>query len=912
VLGKNEGIRYDVPLMDVHGLDCIFKPQRIALIGVTANPKSVGGRVLSNLVSGGFRGVVYPVNPSLEAVMGIQCYPDVRRLPRPADLAVICAPAAQVPGIARECGEAGTLGIIVVSAGFRETGPGGKALEDQLLSEVRRFPGMRIVGPNCLGLIAPGGQLNASFAAAMPRKGHIAFISQSGALCTSVLDWALQEKIGFSYFVSIGNTLDVDFADLIDYLGEDEQTKSIILYIESVGDARRFMTAARAFARTKPIIAYKAGRFPESAEVAASHTGAMAAEDAVYDAAFQRTGLVRVGDIGEIFDVAELVGRQRIPKGARLGIVTNAGGPGVMATDALIAESGELARLSAGSLAQLNESLPPYWSHRNPVDVLGDAKSKLIAKATHIVLEDTGVDAVLVIITPQAMTNPTAIAREIVQLAPDARKPILAAFLGAQSMAEGIQLLNDAGIPTYTTPEQAVRAFMTLVAYSRNLETLYETPKDISVEFPVDRASLRERFDSLVADKGEILAEDVSKTLLEAYGIPVTKPLPAKTSAEAIKIADLMGYPVVLKIHSPDISHKTEVGGIALDLLDREMVWQAYERIMSAAARARPDARLEGVTVQAMVSRHNAVEMILGAKKDPIFGTVIMAGFGGVEAELFRDRALGFPPLNERLARRMLESLKVWPLLQGYRGRPKANTDRLVETIIRLSYLVADYPEIKELDVNPLLVTPMDVIALDARVVIDQSLVGKPVKPYSHLALRPYPEEYVRKTKLADRTEVTLRPIKPEDEPLWLELLGSCSRETIYSRFRYFFFWVSHEVATRYCYIDYDREIAIVAEIIPGGKRRLIGVGRLVADPMRESAEYAVLIGDAWQDMGLGSLLTDTCIGIAEDWGIKRFTAVTTSDNQRMLSVFRKRDFTILPDPESSLVEVSKDLQKAG
>jgi len=907
-LGKKGGIRYDVFLMDVHGLDRIFKPQRIALVGLTANPKSVGGKILSNLVSGGFRGVVYPVNPTLEAVMGIQCYPNVQGLPRPADLAVICAPASQVPGLVRECGQAGILGIIIASAGFRETGPEGKALEDQILAEVSRFPGMRIIGPNCLGVMAPGGQLNASFAAAMPRKGHIAFISQSGALCTSVLDWALQEKIGFSYFVSIGNTLDVDFADLIDYLGEDEQTKSIILYIESVGNARRFMTAARAFARTKPIIAYKAGRFPESAAVAASHTGAMAAEDAVYDAAFQRAGLARVGDIGEIFDVAELVGRQKIPKGDRLGIVTNAGGPGVMAADALIAENGELARLSEGALAQLNECLPPYWSHRNPVDVLGDAKSKLVAKATRIVLEDKDVDAVLVIITPQAMTNPTAIAREIVELAPDARKPLLAAFLGAQTMAEGIQLLNDAGIPTYTTPEQAVRAFMTLVAYSRNLEILYETPKDIPVEFPVDRASLRERFGALVADKGEVLAEDASKTLLEAYGIPVTKPILAKAPAEAVKVADLLGYPVALKIHSPDISHKTEVGGVALDLLDREMVWHAYDRIMSSASTARPEARLEGVTVQAMVPRRGGVEMILGAKKDPVFGTVIMAGFGGVEAELLRDRALGFPPLNERLARRMLESLKIWPLLQGYRGRPKANTDRLIETIIRLSYLVADYPEIKELDVNPLLVTSVDVVALDARVAVDRSLIGQAAKPYSHLALRPYPEEYVRRTQLADGTEVTLRPIKPEDEPLWLDLLRGCSRETIYSRFRYFYFWESHEVATRYCYIDYDREIAIVAEITDGGKRQLVGVGRLVADPMRDSAEYAVLIGDSWQDMGLGSLLTDYCLGIAGDWGIKKFTAVTTSDNQRMLAVFRKRDFTITPDPESPLVEVSKDL----
>ncbi|MBN2198892.1 MAG: GNAT family N-acetyltransferase, partial [Candidatus Aminicenantes bacterium] len=890
-----------------HGLDRIFKPQRIALVGVTVNPRSVGGKILSNLVSGGFRGVVYPVNPTLEAVMGIQCYPDVRSLPKTPDLAVLCAPAAQVPDLLGQCGEAGILGVIVVSAGFRETGPEGRALEERLAAEARRFPGMRVIGPNCLGVISPAAQLNASFAAAMPAPGHIAFISQSGALCTSVLDWALQEKIGFSHFVSIGNTLDVDFADLIDYFGEDERTKSILLYIESIGQARKFMTAARAFARTKPIIAYKAGRFPESAAVAASHTGALAAEDAVYDAAFQRAGLARVDDIGEIFDVAELIGRQKIPKGPRLGIVTNAGGPGVMAADALIAESGELARLGEKTLDALDESLPPFWSRRNPVDVLGDAKSKLFAKAARFVLEDEGVDAVLVIVTPQAMTNPTAIAREIVALAPEARKPVLAAFLGAGSMAEGLRLLNEAGIPTYTTPEQGVRAFMTLVAYARNLEALYETPKDIPVEFPVDRADVRARFDKLVAGQGETLGEDVSKTLLEAYGIRTARPVSAETADEAAAAAGRMGFPVVLKIRSSDIIHKTDVGGVALGLSDEEAVRRAFDRVTAAAAAARPDARLEGVTVQPMVRTEGGVEMILGANKDPTFGAVMLAGMGGVEAEIFRDRSLGFPPLNERLARRMLESLKVWPLLRGYRGRPAVNVDALIEAMIRLSYLVADYPEIRELDINPLLVTPTEVIALDARVILDRGLVGKPVKPYAHLALRPYPEEYVRRTVLGDGTAAVLRPIKPEDEPMWMDLLRSCSRETIYSRFRYFFFWESHEVATRYCYIDYDREMAIVAELEADGRRRLAGVGRLVADPMRETAEYAVLVGDAWQDKGLGSILTDHCLEIARSWGVKTVTAVTTSDNARMLAVFRKRGFALRPDPSTPIVEVALD-----
>jgi acetyltransferase len=897
--------------MNVHHLDRFFDPRRIALIGVTSNPKSVGGRILANLVGGGFQGVVYPVNPDFEAVSGIPCYPDLKSLPRRPDLSVICAPAVRVPFLVRECGEAGVRSVIVVSAGFRETGAEGRALEEQVLTEAAGFDDLRILGPNCLGVIIPGRRLNASFAADMPQAGEIAFISQSGALCTSVLDWAQEEKIGFSAFVSVGNSADVDFADLIDYFGEDEKTKSIILYIESVKDARRFMTAARAFARSKPIIAYKAGRFPESAEAAASHTGALASEDAVYDAAFQRAGLARVFDIGDIFDVAELLGRRRIPKGPRLGIVTNAGGPGVMAVDALIQAGGTPASLSPATMAALDETLPPAWSHRNPVDILGDARSKLAAKAVSLVLNDPGVDAVLAIVTPQAMTNPTAIAREIGPMAQGTRKPLLAAWLGGKSMAEGVRTLNDGGIPTYDTPERAVGAFMTLVSYARNLEILYETPKDLPVEFSLDRDGRRAMVRKALFDGPDTLAEDASKSVLEAYGIPVTKPVFAGTEEAAVQAAEGMGYPVVLKIHSPDITHKTDVGGVVLDLNDAGGVRAAFRKAMSAAAAARPGARLEGMTVQPMIRSVEAVELILGAKKDPVFGTVMMAGMGGTTAELFRDRALGFPPLNERLARRMLESLKIWPLLLGYRGRPAAATDRLIETMIRLSYLVADHPEIKELDINPLLAGPSSVLALDARIVIDRSAAvqGPKADPFAHLALEPYPEHYTKDVVLDDGTPCRLRAIKPEDEAMWLELLGGCSRESIYSRFRYFFHWESHEVAARYCYIDYDRELAIVAESRNGEKRRLMGVGRLVADPMKTSAEYAVLVGDAWQDKGLGGVLTDRCLKIAADWGIRKITAITTADNPRMIAVFKKRNFAIRFDDQSALVEVDKDLE---
>lgn len=891
----------------MHGLDSIFNPTRIALVGVTENPRAVGGTVLRNLVGSGFRGVLYPVHPRLEAVLGVPCFPSLAALPRTPDVAVVCTAPQQVPGVVAECGAAGVRGVVVMSSGFGEVGEEGKALETELRVTLGRHPGMRLIGPNCLGVMVPRLALNLTFAGAMARPGKVAFLSQSGALCTSVLDWALEQGIGFSYFVSVGNMLDVGFADLIDHVAEDPETDSIILYMESLTDARAFMTAARAFARSKPIVAFKAGRFAESARAAASHTGALASEDAVYEAAFARAGIVRVGEIGEIFHCAELVGRHRRPAGPRLAIVTNAGGPGVMATDALMARQGVLARLDAATMAQLDEVLPSAWSHGNPVDVLGDARSRRVARAVEIVLADAGVDAVLVILTPQAMTNPTATARELAELGAKAHKPILASWMGGAAMREGLRLLASAGIPAYATPDEAIKAFMTLVAYARNLEALYETPRDVPVTFTLDRQRIAERVQAFGAEAGGWLPEADAKELLEAYGIPTTRPRPATSAEEAVAAAGAIGYPVVLKLASPDITHKSDVGGVALDLPDAEAVRTAFARIVAAARLARPEARVDGVTVQPMADSREGVELIVGAKRDPVMGSVILVGLGGVAAEVLQDRALGLPPLNENLARRLLESLRSYPLLTGFRGRPAVDMDRLVETLIRFSYLVADLPQVRELDVNPLLVTPRGVVALDARVLVDRGPAGAAGRPYAHLALRPYPEEYVRTASLRGGSEVLLRPIRPEDEPAWLELLGSCSRETVYARFRYLFHWASHQVATRFCFIDYDREIAIVAEVGEGAERRLVGVGRLVAAPDLSSAEYAVLVTDAWQNRGLGQVLTDYCLEIARGWGIARVEAQTTADNVRVVAILTERGF-ILENDEEGLVRATLTL----
>jgi acetyltransferase len=864
--------------------------------------------VLANLESAGFAGEIYAVNPRHARIGERRSYPSVSDLPESADLAVVCTPADTVPGIVDECGAAGIRGMVVLSAGFQEAGPEGEERQRRLLEAASRYDGLRIVGPNCLGVISPHACLNASFAAGSPPAGHVAFISQSGALCASVLDWATQQQVGFSHFVSVGNMVDVGLADLIDYFALDEQTHSIILYVESIAEAREFMSAARAFARRKPIVAYKAGRFAASAQAAASHTGAMAGVDAVYQAAFARAGIVRVFEADDMFDCAELLARHPAPKGPRLAILTNAGGPGIMATDALIERNGVLAALDPGSLERLNTLLPSSWSRGNPVDVLGDASPDRIAGALEVVLADRGVDAAIVLLTPQAMTDPTASADLVAKVASHSTKPVLASWMGGSAIEEGVSRLNAAGIPTYSSPEKAVRAFMYLVSYGRNREILYETPRDIPIEFALDRNRLRGVFDTILGEHRDLLTENTSKALLDAYGIPVSKPHVARSADDAVQLARRIGYPVALKVHSPQISHKSDVGGVALNLANDREVERAFERIVQEARQKRPDADVEGVTVQQMVQTAGGYELIVGAKRDPVFGPVVLVGAGGFSAELLQDHAMELPPLNERLCRRMLQSLRSWPLLNGYRSRPPVNIDRLVDVLMRLSYLIADYPEIVELDVNPLLVTPSEVVALDARIALDHEAFLNPVRPYSHLAIRPYPEEWVRKVSLKNGEPLLLRPIKPEDEPLWHELLESCSRESIYFRFRYTFKEITHEMATRYCFIDYDREIAIVAEVVENGRRRLIGVGRLVADADHREAEYAVLVGDQWHGLGLGSILTDYCLEICRAWSIGRIVAETAPDNQRMLAVFQKRqfelDYTSLPDA----VLVHKDL----
>lgn len=898
--------------MTAVNLDKFFDPNRIAVVGAANDPALTGYTVLRNMIQSVFRGIVYPVNPSLESVLGIQCYPSIASLPRCPDLAVVCTSVERITTAVRECGDAGVPAVLVISPEFGEDRDRDAALEQEIRDLLKEFRNMRLIGPNTLGVISPAIGLNASYTDSMPKPGHLAFLSQSGALANAILDRAVEKGIGLSHFISLGSSLDVSFGDLIDYFGTDYKTRAIILYVESILGSRSFMSAARAFAKIKPIVAYKARQYTSPTQTVVSHTAAIVSEDAVYEAAFQRAGIVRTIELDDIFDVAQLLACHRFPRGARLAIISNAGAAAVVATDALLAQHGLPAEFSAETLQQLHESLPACEVNGNSVDLNDNAAPSQFSQAVHIVSTDTGVHAVLVLLTPQVGTRPTETAELLGKLATKTTKPILAAWLGGAKVRTGIQVLNQAGLPTHSSPEHAVRAFMHLVAYAQNLKILYETPRDIPVNFPLDRRKLREKLNDLVTGDQSFLTDFQTKTLLRAYGIPVCATLEAYSAKEAARVARQIGNTVALKVlSSPQVAHKTDVGGVALNLCGTREVRRAYEYIVESVRTHRPDVQVKGVTVQEMLPKQKGFEMILGAKKDPTFGAVIMIGMGGLATGIYQDSALGLPPINERLAWHMLGSLRSWPLLQGYRGQAGIDVDRLIEILMRFSYLVADYPELMEIDINPLIVSQVDAVAIDAMTLLDKQQPGPKYEPYQHLAIRPYPEEYVRYTTLEDNTIVHLRPIRPEDEPSWGELLMSASHESIRLRFRSMLKQqqINHELATRHCYIDYEREITILGEIELGGSKKIIAVGSLSAVADERVAEFAVLVEDNWQGKGLGGVLLDYCVEIARGRGIERIIAETDPKNHRMVSVFQKRGFQSRLSIEDDAVYLHKLLQ---
>ena len=885
-----------------HPLDALFKPHTVAVIGATPREGTVGRTVLANLHTPAFSGKIWAVNPHHSEILGLPCVATVGNIPGGVDLAVVCTPAVTVPEVVSECAAAGVKAAIVISAGFRELGPQGQELERQVAERLRGRR-MRLVGPNCLGVMNPHTGLNATFAQALARPGNVAFLSQSGALCTAILGWSLEEQVGFSTFVSTGSMLDIGWGDLIDYFGDDPHTKSILIYMESVGAARSFLSAAREVSLNKPVIVLKAGRSEAASKAAASHTGALTGSDDVLEAAFRRIGVLRVNSIADLFHLAEALSKQPRPQGPKLAILTNAGGPGVLATDTLIGSGGELAPLAPQTVESLSEFLPAHWSRGNPIDVLGDADAERYERALKATMADPTSDGLLVTLTPQGMTNPTDIAERVARHAKTSNKPLLASWMGGKEVAAGIAALNGAGIPTFSYPDTAARVFELMWRYTYNLRGIYETP--VVAEDPAKGATGREKTHGILAGaRGNgrtLLTEYESKQLLSLYGIPTVETRIARTADEAAEAAKQIGFPVVVKLHSETITHKTDVGGVKLNLTGPDEVRQAFSEIRAAVEARAGAGNFLGVTVQPMV-RASGYELILGSTTDAQFGPVIVFGSGGELVEVYRDRALAIPPLNSTLAQRMMEQTRIFRAFRGIRGRKPVNVEALELALVRFARLIVENPSILESDINPLVAGPDSLVALDARFVLHPQGVADADLPRP--AIRPYPIQYVSGWKMKNGSAVTLRPIRPEDETLMPDFHRAVSERSVY--FRYFHAAkldqrVAHERLIRMCFLDYDREMAMLADYTDPatGKHQILAIARMSKLHGTNSAEVAVIVRDEYQHQGLGIELTRRLLQIARDEKLGTLVAYMLQENIEMQGLLRKVGFhlTTSDDP---------------
>ena len=872
-------------------LRAMLAPRTVAVIGATERPGSVGHVVFSHLTSRGFTGSVWPVTPTHASVQGKPAVATIADVPGPVDLAVIVTPAPTVPGIVRQCGRAGVKGAIIISAGFRETGAAGAELERQIFEDASSS-GMRIIGPNCLGAIVPGIGLDATFAAATARPGTIGFVSQSGALCTAILDWAYTRNIGFSHFISAGSMVDVAWSDYLDFLVDDSGTKSIILYMESVGRyPSGFVSALREAAALKPVIVMKSGRSDVAARAAASHTGALLGDDGVFDAALRRCGALRVDSIEDLFDMADVLAKGKRPAGKRLAIVTNAGGPGVIASDALLAGGGELARLSAESTATLDRLLPSYWSGGDPIDIFGDADAARYAKAVDVARADPDVDAVLVIYAPQAIANSVQIADALIGAAGRATKPVLAAWMGGAGVAAGMTALEGAGFPTYSYPEPAVAAFNHLWHYDENLRALYETPS-LGNGHPFDRAAVAGVIDAALRSGRRMLGPEECAMMARAYGIPVLDVAEAATADDAVAAADAVGYPVAVKLRSKTITHKTDVGGVRLDVPDAAGVRAAFEGIRSSVTAHVGAAAFDGVVVQRM-SDGGAIELILGSAIDAQFGPVIVFGLGGTYVEVFHDRAIGLPPLNATSARRLMERTRAYAALGNVRGRGAVDVDALAAILVGFSALIVDHPRVREIDLNPLRAAPDGIVALDMRVILHGADVPDAALPRP--VIRPYPAEYAGSWTSPDGEHIDIRPIRAEDEGLVRDFHRTLSEDTVYMRFAHLVGLdarIAHARLARSCFVDYGREIALVAQSRDDAAQRVLAIGNLVRTRSRGEAEFALLVADDHQRHGLGTELLRRLIAIARAEGIDEIVGYVLAGNTAMLTVCAHLGFT--------------------
>jgi len=896
---------HDVLQSEPHPLDAVFQPRSVAVIGATPREGTVGRTVLANLTSHGFRGKVWPVNPQHAQILGLPCFPAVGKIPEPVDLAVIATPAATVSGVVGDCVAAGVKAAIVISAGFRERGAEGQELERQVAERLRGSR-MRLIGPNCLGVMNPHVGLNATFAQTIARPGNVAFLSQSGALQTAILGWSLEEQVGFSAFVSTGSMLDVGWGDLIDYLGDDPHTKSILIYMESVGDARSFLSAAREVSLAKPVIVLKAGRSEAASKAAASHTGALTGSDDVLEAAFRRIGVLRVTAISDLFHMADALSKQPRPSGPKLAILTNAGGPGVLATDALIATGGELAPLSPESLEALDRFLPQHWSHGNPIDILGDADADRYERALQVALADSTSDGLLVTLAPQGMTHPAEVAERVSRHAKGRNKPLLASWMGGKEVAGGVAALNAAGIPTFAYPDTAARVFQLMWRYTYNLRGIYETPA--IAEDPGGALESRAKAQAILsaarAGSRTLLTEYESKQLLALYGIPTVETRIARSEEEAVEASTQIGFPVVVKLHSETITHKTDVGGVKLNLADAQAVRQAYGEIAAAVDARAGKGNFLGVTVQPMVHL-SGYELIIGSTTDAQFGPVIIFGSGGELVEVYRDRALALPPLNSTLAQRMMEQTRIFGAFRGVRGRKPVDLAGLELALVRFARLIAENPVIRESDVNPLIAGPEQILALDARFVLHPASIADADLPKA--GIRPYPVQYVSPWVMKDGTGITIRPIRPEDETLMPDFHKAISERSVY--FRYFHAAkldqrVAHERLIRMCFLDYDREIALLADRTDAatGAHEILAIGRMSRLHGANSAEVAVLVRDQFQRQGLGLELVRRLIQIARDEHLATLHAYMLQENLEMQALLRKVGFRLASTDDPSVL----------
>ena len=894
--------------MDTHYLTSLFTPRKIALFGASDRENSVGGVVFRNLLSSDYEGEIFAINPKHDTVQGVKAYKSLDEVTEAVDLAVVATPAVTIPGIVEACGEKGIKMMLILSAGFREIGEEGLRLEEKVTSLVQRY-GIRMMGPNCLGIIRPDKRLNITFGHTVAKPGNVAFVSQSGAICTAILDWAEKNDIGFSAVVSTGISADLDFGDYLDYLAADPLTKSILLYIEGIKDSRRFMSSLRAAARVKPVIALKVGRHAAGAEASMSHTGALVGSDETFSSALSRSGVLRVESVAQLFTAAKALSSLHYREASeRLVIITNGGGPGVLAADRATDLGIELSTLSEEAITALNGVLPDVWSHSNPVDIIGDAPPERYREAVDICLADPGIDGAIVILTPQAMTAPTLVAKELIKSAEKSKKPILASWMGGKQVEEARQVLKDAGIPVFKMAESAVDAFSFIGTYNRNQRLLLQTPAKLnSGQLPPDRDGARLIIEGVLTERRKVLTEPESMAILKAFQIPAALNAVAHSANEALIIAESIGFPVAMKVLSTDISHKSDAGGVRLNINSAHEVRGVYRDLIDQVEKKRPNAHIAGVTVEKMYRSSNARELMIGIVRDPVFGPVISFGSGGTNVEIMKDSAISLPPLNRRLAKDLIDRTKAAKMLAEFRNMPAANMELLVDILLRVSNMACELPWIQEMDINPLMLDDSGAVAVDARIRVDYP---KPsTDPYNHLAIHPYPAHLVNDVQLSDGTNIIIRPIRPEDAEIEQEFIRNLSSESRYFRFMNSIEELSLEMLVRFTQIDYHNEMALIA-VYPGedGEEE-IGVVRYITNADKKTCEFALVVSDQWRGKGIARLLMRNLIEVARDRGLEVMEGQVLSNNFRMLDLMTRLNFKISNDPvENNIKLVRLDL----